>query len=73
MSRKKSRRVSNETIIAAIKDSGAIMSTIARRLGVEWHTADTWIKAEEDTMKALQDEKETILDMADSTIYKGMY
>ena len=48
------------------------MSTIARRLGVTWHTADNWIKEYPETLRALQDEKETILDMAESTLYKNI-
>ena len=36
-------RKTNDAILEAIKDSGGIMSTIARKLGVTWHTADSWI------------------------------
>ena len=61
---------SKKAIIEAIKDSGGIMSTIARRLGVTWHTADSWIRESGELMEALQDEKETILDMAESTLFK---
>ena len=63
---------SKKAIIAAIKDSGGIMSTIASRLGVYWNTADAWIKKDEDTMRALQDEKEAILDMATASLYKSI-
>lgn len=55
-------------ILEAIKGSGGIMSTIARKLGVTWHTADSWIRESGELMEALKDEKETILDMAESTL-----
>ena len=73
MSRKTDSRKTDKAILEAIKDSGGIMSTIARKLGVTWHTADSWIRESGELMEALKDEKEIILDMADSTIYKGMY
>lgn len=65
-------RKSKKAIIEAIKDSGGIMSTIARRLGVTWHTADTWVKQYDETKQALQDERETILDLAESTLFKNI-
>jgi transposase-like protein len=60
----------DDAILEAIKDSGGIMSTIARKLGVTWHTADSWIRDSGELMEALKDEKETILDMAESTLLK---
>lgn len=65
-------RKSKKAIIEAIKDSGGIMSTIARRLGVTWHTADTWVKQYDETKQALQDERETILDLAESTLFRNI-
>ena len=65
-------RKTNEAIIEAIKGSGGIMSNIARKLDVTWHTASNWIKEDPETLRALQDEKETILDMAESTLYKNI-
>jgi len=65
-------RKSKKAIIEAIKDSGGIMSTIARRLGVTWHTADTWVKQYDETKQALQDEREAILDLAESTLFRNI-
>lgn len=48
------------------------MSTIARRLGVTWHTADSWVKQYDETKQALQDERETILDLAESTLFRNI-
>ena len=59
-------------IIEAIKDSGGIMSTIAKRLGVTWNTADVWIREFDETKQALEDERNTILDLAESTLYKNI-
>ena len=63
-------RKTDEAILEAIKGSGGIMSTIARKLDVTWHTADSWIRESGELMEALKDEKETILDMAESTVLK---
>ena len=60
----------DNAILEAIKDSGGIMSTIARKLGVTWHTADSWIRESGELMEALMDEKETRLDMAEATLLK---
>lgn len=65
-------RKNKKAILAAIKDSGGIISTIARRLNVTWHTADNWIKEFEETKQALKDEENIILDMAESTIFKSI-
>lgn len=63
-------RKSDKALVEAIKDSGGIMSTIARRLNVTWHTADTWIKESDKAKQALKDEKESVLDMAESTLLR---
>jgi len=58
-----------DEIIEAIKNSGGIISTIAKRLGVAWCTADKYIQQSEDAKQALADEKEAILDMAEGVLY----
>lgn len=63
------RRVCNKkAVLEAVQDSGGIMSTIARRLGVDWKTADNWVKRFDETKQALINEKETILDDAEGVI-----
>jgi len=64
--------MTNETIIEAIKGSGGIISTIAKRLSVSWHTADKYIQQSEDAKQALADEKEAILDMAEGAVYSSI-
>jgi transposase-like protein len=58
-----------EHILEAIKDSGAIVSTIARRLGCRWTTAKKYIQKWEETKRAFADEEETVLDMAESVLF----
>lgn len=61
-------RYAKKEVIAAIKDSGGIISNVAKRLACDWHTADAYIKKWEDTKKALSDETETLLDFAESRV-----
>ena len=67
-----SKRKSNKAIIAAIKDTGGIVSTIATRLGVTWNTARAWIDADPITAQAYQDEENRVLDVAEGTIIKSI-
>lgn len=57
-----------EQVIEAIKDSGGIISTIARKLGCTWGTAREYANKWEETRDALKDEKETVLDIAENTL-----
>ena len=66
------RRFTPELVIEAIKGSGAIMSTIARRLSCDWRTADKYCQKWEATRHALANETETILDMAESKLYESI-
>jgi len=56
----------------ALKGSGGIMSTVAKRLECDWHTAERYVNLWESTKQAFKDERETILDMAESTILTGI-
>lgn len=57
-----------ETVLEAIHGSAGIVSTIAKRLGVEWHTANERIQKYPEALKAFENEREGILDMAEATI-----
>ena len=46
--------------------SAGIMSTIARRLGCDWHTAQRYVNKWESTRTAFEDEGEQVLDLAES-------
>lgn len=61
-----------ETIITAIKGSGAIMNTIAKRLDVAWHTAHKYCNEYEETRQALKDETERTIDMAESAVLESI-
>ena len=67
-----SYRVKKATVIEAIRGTGGIVSQIAKRLSVDWSTARKYINAWDETKKAFEDERETILDMAESTIFKSV-
>ena len=66
------KKYTQQNVLEAIKGSGAIVSTVARRLGCEWITAKRYIEAWEDTAQAFKDEEETILDMAESKLYEAI-
>jgi len=56
----------------AIPGSGGIISTIARRVGCDWGTADKWCKESPTLARMLQDERESILDLAESVLFKNI-
>lgn len=66
----RSRRPSDETILKAIRGSNGIVSVVSRRLKVEWHTADKWIKSSEVTYRALLNEVEKVSDVAETELMK---
>lgn len=57
-----------EQFIKAIPGSGGIVSTIAKRVGCDWQTADKYIKEFATVQLVYQAEKETIKDMAEGTV-----
>ena len=59
-------------VLKAIKGSGAVISTIAKRLDCAWYTARKWVNHWDVTRQAYEDELETILDMAESAVYKSI-
>ena len=67
-----SKGYTNKKVLAAIRESGGIVSTIARRLGCDWHTAKKLINKWENTTEAYNDERELILDMSETAILKSV-
>ena len=65
-------KLSRKKILQAIPDSGGIMTIIAGRLGVAWHTAQRAIESYPETQQAYQDEQERILDLAESKLYDSI-
>ena len=62
------KTIKQQDVLDAIKDSGGIIATIARRLHCNWNTAKTYCDKWESTKIALQEEKETTLDTAELKI-----
>lgn len=61
-----------EAIIEAIKGSAGIVSTVAKRLGVAWHTANGYCKSSEATKQAFKDEREKLVDLAEGVLVKSI-
>jgi len=59
-------------VLKAIKGSGAVMSTIAKRLDCAWYTARKYVNEWEATRQAYEDEEQMILDLAESKIYESI-
>jgi hypothetical protein len=59
-----------DELLFAIKDSAGIVSTIAKTLDCSWSTAQIYINKYEETIKAYEEEKERVLDMAESQLLK---
>lgn len=59
------RILKKKELLENIKDSYGIISTIAARLHCDWHTVDETIKLYPECIKALEDEKESVLDFTE--------
>ena len=64
MGRRKTYKKSD--VLEAIKGSNGIVSNVCKRLKCDWHTADTFIKKWPETLQALDDERESYLDLTES-------
>jgi len=65
--------MTEEIVLDAINNSGGIMSTISKRIGVGWSTAKAWCEHWESTRQALQDEVEKTIDVAEGTILNSIH
>jgi hypothetical protein len=54
--------------IDVIPGTGGIISTIAKRIGCDWHTAKKYIDNFPTIHRAYQDERELVLDVAESNL-----
>lgn len=59
-------------VLAAIKGSAGIRTTIANRLGCTWGTANKWANYWPETREAMQHEKESVLDLCEGTLFKAV-
>lgn len=55
-------------VLMAIKGCNGIVTTVAQRLNINWHSADNYIKKWPETLAAYNDETEQVLDFAESKI-----
>ena len=62
-------KMTDEKVIAAIKNSGGVMSTISKKLGVDWNTADKYIRKSRKWHKLLHYEIEFILDACEINLF----
>ena len=72
MSKNGNNHYSAAQFINAIPGSGGIVTTIAKRVGCQWHTARKYIDTMPTVKAAYDDECETILDLAEGTVLKNI-
>ena len=60
------------TIKKAIEGSNGLYTTIASRLGCEWHTAKTHVEKYPETLEAYNNETESILDLAETKLHENI-
>jgi len=65
-------KLTKTKIKKAIPDSGGVISLIAERCGVTWHTVDKFIKKNEDIGLLYQAELESVLDLGESRLYEAV-
>ena len=61
-----------QNFIDAIPGSGGIVTTIAARVGCNWHTAKKYIDKHPTVLAAYNDECEKLLDLAESKIVSAI-
>lgn len=65
-------KLTEKKLITAIKNTGGIVSVIAKKLDVTWHGARKAIDANPVALQAWHDEREGILDLAESALVKSI-
>lgn len=65
-------KVTQKQVLAAIHESGGIVSVISRRLGVDWHTGKKTIERYPAAVQAVQDERESLVDFAEGQLIKAI-
>ena len=61
-----------KVFIDAIPKTGGIISTIAARVGCDWHTAKKYITTKPTIKAAYDAECESVIDMAEGVLLKGI-
>ena len=68
----KMAKATKQQLLDAINGSYGIISTIAKRLNVNWNTARTYIKQDDDATQAYNNERNSMLDKAESCIINAL-
>ena len=68
----KRQKCTQEEILKAIKGSKGITTQVAKRLGVSWDTAQKYINSNNTNKTAFKNERESVLDLAESVIHKSI-
>ena len=71
MSRQGSK-YSAQDFIDAIPGTGGIISAIARKVGCDWKTADSWVRDFPTVKRAYDAECEAMLDLAESAVLRNI-
>jgi hypothetical protein len=67
------KKLTKRKLLTAIKSSpGGIISQIAEKCGVDWHTVESFIKTNPECMQAWTDQRELFLDVCENTIAKSV-
>ena len=67
-----SHKFTKEIVLEAVRGSGSIYSTIAKRLRCDWRTARAWVSRWEETRNAYESETETVLDLCESKLIESI-
>lgn len=67
-----SRKFGKKALLEAIRDSGGIVDTVAKRLGVSWRTARIAIDSDDEALQLFTDELERVLDLAETTVLESI-
>ncbi len=59
-------------VLRAIKGSGGIVSTVAKRMKCDWRTANRYVNKWNATVLAMENERETVLDVCESTLVRSI-
>lgn len=65
-------RYTVDQLIASVPDTGGIYSAIAQNAGCSWHTVDTRAKASSRLRQAIEEERQRVLDWAESVIVSSI-
>lgn len=72
-------KLTKEDVLEAIKNSGALITTIQKRLApkvgknISWQCTKEYTEKWDETKAAMEDERQTVLDVAENTIMQEVY